>query len=182
MGMDIRLTEAASKLVDATCSGNEEATKLARENYFTEFERVAASGREGVLEYEMPDIGSYLDDDPEDVVRVLDDFTRMVEIINRVNYPGADSWNEFYREFYEEYGEVKAEYIRGKDDLTADDIEGANVFWDAAKARVERIASAHGLAIELRDHDDEFLYALYDSGEYVPTDEEVLEAIEEVQK
>lgn len=67
-------------------------------------------------------------------------------------------------------------------EIDVEDLEAANKFWEEAKARVERIAAENGLAIELLDHDDEFLFDLYDSGEYVPTDEEVLEAIEEVQK
>ena len=59
------------------------------------------------------------------------------------------------------------------------EIETANRFWDEARIRVLEISEAHGLQITLADHDDEFLFALYDGGERVPSEAEVIEAIRE---
>lgn len=68
------------------------------------------------------------------------------------------------------------------DESSTDDLEAANEFWTKAKERVERIASENGLTIHLSDHDDGFLYDMFDCGDYDPTDAEVLEAIKEVQE
>lgn len=57
--------------------------------------------------------------------------------------------------------------------------ERANQFWAEARERVLRIARAADFNITLRDHDDEFLYDLFDCGSYEPTDEEIIEALEE---
>ena len=59
------------------------------------------------------------------------------------------------------------------------EIEAANRFWAEARSRVLAIAEAHGLQVVLADHDDEFLFALYDGGERVPSEAEVIEAIRE---
>ncbi len=59
------------------------------------------------------------------------------------------------------------------------DLEAANRFWDEARSRVLAIAKAHGLRLELADHDDGFLFDLYDDGENVPSEAEVVEAIQE---
>lgn len=59
------------------------------------------------------------------------------------------------------------------------DIERANEFWANARSRVLRIAEAADLRVEIAEHDDEFLFDLFDCGEYVPTDAEIVEAIEE---
>jgi len=50
------------------------------------------------------------------------------------------------------------------------DLEAANRFWDEARSRVLAIAEAHGLRLELADHDDGFLFDLYDDGENVPSE------------
>ena len=57
--------------------------------------------------------------------------------------------------------------------------ERANQFWAEARERVLRIAYAADFNITLRGHDDEFLYDLFDCGSYEPTDEEIIEALEE---
>ena len=59
------------------------------------------------------------------------------------------------------------------------DIERANEFWANARSRVLRTAEAADLRVESAEHDDEFLFDLFDCGEYVPTDAEIVEAIEE---
>lgn len=59
------------------------------------------------------------------------------------------------------------------------DLEAANRFWSEARSRVLAIAEAHGLQLELADHDDGFLFELYDNGEDVPSEAEVVEAIQE---
>ena len=59
------------------------------------------------------------------------------------------------------------------------DIERANEFWANARSRVLRTAEAADLRVEIAEHDDEFLFDLFDCGEYVPTDAEIVEAIEE---
>lgn len=59
------------------------------------------------------------------------------------------------------------------------EIEAANRFWAEARSRVLAIAEAHGLQVVLADHGDEFLFALYDGGERVPSEAEVIEAIRE---
>lgn len=59
------------------------------------------------------------------------------------------------------------------------EIEAANRFWAEARSRVLAIAEAHGLPLVLADHDDGFLFELYDYGESVPADAEVVEAIRE---
>lgn len=58
-------------------------------------------------------------------------------------------------------------------------VEQANQFWAEARARVLAIAKENGLHLELAEHDDEFLYDLYEEGERVPSESEVLEAIRE---
>lgn len=59
------------------------------------------------------------------------------------------------------------------------DLERANKFWSDARQRVLAIAAAADLQITLAEHDDEFLFDLFDCGDYVPTDAEIIEAIEE---
>ena len=63
---------------------------------------------------------------------------------------------------------------------TPEMLQAASEFWGRARERVERIADESGFTLELEDHDDPFLYELYDYGYYTPTDEEVLEGIKEV--
>ncbi|MBO6266977.1 MAG: hypothetical protein J6M06_01960 [Synergistaceae bacterium] len=57
--------------------------------------------------------------------------------------------------------------------------ERANQFWAEARERVLRIARAADFDVSLKEHDDEFLFELFDYGERVPTDEEIVEALEE---
>ena len=57
--------------------------------------------------------------------------------------------------------------------------ERANQFWADARARVLAIAHAADLDVSLKAHDDEFLYDLFDCGSYEPTDEEIIESLEE---
>ena len=59
------------------------------------------------------------------------------------------------------------------------DLERANKFWSDARQRVLAIAEAADLRITLAEHDDEFLFDLFDCGGYTPTDAEIIEAIEE---
>lgn len=60
------------------------------------------------------------------------------------------------------------------------DLERADKFWANARERVLTIAAANGLSITLEDHDDPFLYDLYDNGEYIPSGEEITTAIKEL--
>lgn len=59
------------------------------------------------------------------------------------------------------------------------ELEAANRFWTEARSRVLAIAKAHGLQLVLADHDDGFLFELYECGERIPTEAEVVEAIRE---
>lgn len=59
------------------------------------------------------------------------------------------------------------------------DIERANQFWEDALARVMRVAEEAGLEVSLEDHADEFLFDLFDCGDYEPTDAEIIEAVKE---
>lgn len=59
------------------------------------------------------------------------------------------------------------------------DLEKANQFWSNARKRVLTIAEANCFKLTLKEHDDEFLYDLYDNGEYIPTGEEITTAIRE---
>ena len=59
------------------------------------------------------------------------------------------------------------------------DLERANKFWSDARQRVLAIAAAADLQITLAEHDDEFLFDLFDCGDYTPTDAEIIDAIEE---
>ena len=43
------------------------------------------------------------------------------------------------------------------------------------------IAEAAGLDISLEEHDDEFLFDLFDYGDYEPTDAEIIEAIKDAE-
>lgn len=55
----------------------------------------------------------------------------------------------------------------------------ANKYWDYQKARVERIAEENGIEITLKEHDDEYLYDLFDCGDLELTDEEILAELKE---
>ena len=57
--------------------------------------------------------------------------------------------------------------------------ERADRFWSEARARVLAIAHAADFDVSLKEHDDEFLFDLFDYGERAPTDEEIIEALEE---
>ena len=70
------------------------------------------------------------------------------------------------------------EMTRGMDDDMTD-LERANQFWANARERVMIIAEANCLCLELEEHDDPFLYDLYDGGERIPTGEEITAAIRE---
>ncbi len=59
-------------------------------------------------------------------------------------------------------------------------LEKASLFWEYARQHVLAVAEIAGLHIELDEHDDQFLYDLYDYGDFTPTDEEIIAAIEEV--
>lgn len=50
-------------------------------------------------------------------------------------------------------------------------------YWSIKKDEVETIAFTNGIKIHLRNHDDLFLYDIYDYGNYEPTQEEIIEAI-----
>ena len=65
------------------------------------------------------------------------------------------------------------------DNVTPEMIEKANKFWADARNRVLRIADAIGVSITLAEHDDGFLYDLFDCGSYNPTDEEIEESVRE---
>lgn len=64
-----------------------------------------------------------------------------------------------------------------REDMT--DLERANKFWDNARERVMIIAEANCFDLALKDHDDPFLYDLYDNGDHIPTGEEITSAIRE---
>ena len=59
------------------------------------------------------------------------------------------------------------------------DLERANRFWENARNRVLRLAETAGLNITISEHDDEFLFDLFDCGDYEPSDEEIITAIKE---
>lgn len=56
-------------------------------------------------------------------------------------------------------------------------IERANAFWSDVREYTQKIAAMNNVSISLQEHDDEFLYELYDCGDYIPSDAEILEAI-----
>lgn len=55
----------------------------------------------------------------------------------------------------------------------------ANQFWEEARLRVLGVAKYNGLPVIIKEHNDDFLFDLYEGGDYIPTDEEIVEAIEE---
>ena len=61
-------------------------------------------------------------------------------------------------------------------------LPAADKFWHEARERVLRIAGREGFDITLAEHDDGFLFDLFDNGEYEPTDKEIVEAIKEYQE
>ena len=70
------------------------------------------------------------------------------------------------------------EMTRGMhEDMT--ELERANQFWANARERVMIIAEANCFPLELKEHDDPFLYDLYDCGEHVPSGDEIVAAIKE---
>lgn len=58
-------------------------------------------------------------------------------------------------------------------------IKKANEFWSDARTRVISVSREAGLEVSIEEHDDPFLYDLYDDGNYVPTDGEIIAAVEE---
>lgn len=56
----------------------------------------------------------------------------------------------------------------------------SGLFWQEARLRVLGVAKYNGLTVSINEHDDDFLYDLYDGGCYIPTDEEIVEAINEM--
>lgn len=50
-------------------------------------------------------------------------------------------------------------------------------YWQIKKEEVEMVAHDLGLKIELKEHDDPFVYDLYDCGSYEPSIEEIGKAI-----
>ena len=67
---------------------------------------------------------------------------------------------------------MNAEYI------SSIELERANQFWARAKAHVEEVAKANGIDLALSENDDEFLFELFENGDYIPaSDGEILEAI-----
>ena len=59
------------------------------------------------------------------------------------------------------------------------DLERANKYWKEQKERVERIAAENGIEITLEEHDDQYLFDLFDCGDLELTDEEALEELKE---
>lgn len=55
----------------------------------------------------------------------------------------------------------------------------ANAFWERARAYVLEVASDIGVRVEIADHDDEFLFELFEDGR-VPERFEVIEALHEM--
>lgn len=55
----------------------------------------------------------------------------------------------------------------------------AEQFLEKARERVLAIAQACDFNITLHEYDDDFLYDLFIDGTYAPTDEEIIEALEE---
>lgn len=60
-----------------------------------------------------------------------------------------------------------------------DELERAAQFWSNARNRVITIAKNEQLQITVEEHDDPFLYDLYDNGDYIPSDDEIVVAIKE---
>lgn len=61
-------------------------------------------------------------------------------------------------------------------------IAEANAFWDRARAYVLEVAAEIGVRVEIAEHDDGFLFDLFDGGDSVPLREEVIEAINELKE
>lgn len=59
-------------------------------------------------------------------------------------------------------------------------IQEANRFWAEARERVLKRARLLGVPVTLKEHDDEFLFDLYDNGNTIPTDQKVEESIKEL--
>lgn len=60
------------------------------------------------------------------------------------------------------------------------EFHAANVFWQEARERVLRRAHYLCVPLELKEHDDEFLYDLFDNGATIPTDEQIDKALWEL--
>lgn len=58
-------------------------------------------------------------------------------------------------------------------------IREANEFWAEARDRVISLSREAGLKVHIEEHDDPFLYDLYEDGDYVPSDDEIIAAVEE---
>lgn len=58
-------------------------------------------------------------------------------------------------------------------------IRKANEFWAEARDRVISVSREAGLEVSIEGHDDQFLYDLFDDGEYIPSDGEIIAAVEE---
>lgn len=58
-------------------------------------------------------------------------------------------------------------------------MEWASKFWANARERVMLIAEANCFPLSLEEHDDPFLYDLYDNGDHIPTGEEITTSIRE---
>ena len=64
-------------------------------------------------------------------------------------------------------------------EVTFEQLRAAERFWAEQRERVLQIAEQNGLEIYISEGDDSFLYYLYDNGDYMPSDSEVLESIKE---
>ena len=58
-------------------------------------------------------------------------------------------------------------------------IREANEFWAEARDRVISLSREAGLEVHIEEHADPFLYDLYEDGDYVPSDDEIIDAVEE---
>lgn len=59
------------------------------------------------------------------------------------------------------------------------ELELASKYWDEARELVMDIAKENGYPIEIKEHDDEFLFDLFSDEDHYPTDEEIADAIED---
>lgn len=97
----------------------------------------------------------------------------------------------FMDKFFEDETEEVAEELvdEDEDEDFAEKLEEANEFWKKAEDRIDRVAfhsdsecrDAYEFLIECNDFDfDSFMLDLYDNGNRIPTDKEIVDAIKEV--
>ncbi len=65
-------------------------------------------------------------------------------------------------------------------DIERKHLKRADAYWNYQRARVLWIAAQNDIEVDLPQHDGEFLFDLFDGGDADITDEEILEALKEL--